>query len=67
MSMMSTSTTNENLEAVKKTILSNRRITIRDFADDVGISFDSCQAIFMDVLGKKRRAAKIVSKLLNFK
>ena len=33
---------------------------------DVGISFSSCQAIFADVLGKKRAAAKIVPKLLNF-
>ena len=49
----------ENLEAVKKMILNNRRITIRELADDGGI----CQAIFMDVLGMKRAAAKIVSKL----
>ena len=35
-------------------------------ADDVGISFDSCQAIFTDVLGMKRAAAKIFPKLLNF-
>ena len=37
-----TSTTDENIEAVKKMILYNRRITIRDVADDVGISFGSC-------------------------
>ena len=47
----STSTTDKNIEAVKKMILDNRRITIREVADDVGISFGSCQAIFMDVLG----------------
>ena len=47
-------------------ILDNRRITIREVADDVGILFGSCQAIFMDVLGMKCAAAKIVSKLLNF-
>ena len=34
-----TSTTNENIEAVKKMILDNRRITIGEVADDVGISF----------------------------
>ena len=33
-------------KAVKKMILDNRRITIRVVADGVGISFDSCQAIF---------------------
>ena len=32
-----TSTTNENIEAVKKMILDNHRITIREVADDVGI------------------------------
>ena len=40
----STSTIDENIEAVKKRILANRRITIREVADDVGISFGSCQA-----------------------
>ena len=35
----STSTTDKNIEAVKKMILDNRRITIREIADDVGISF----------------------------
>ena len=56
----STSTTDENIEAVKKMILNNLRITIRDVADDVGISFGSCQAIFTDVLGMKHAAAKNV-------
>ena len=60
----STSTTDENTEAVKKIILDNRRTTIREFADDVGISFGTCQAIFTDVLGMKRATAKIVPKLL---
>ena len=46
-------------------ILDNCRITIRDVADDVGISFGSCQAIFTNVLGMKRAAAEIVPKLLN--
>ena len=53
----STLTTDKNIEAVKKMILDNRRISIREFADDVGISFGSCQAIFTDVLGMKRAAA----------
>ena len=61
-----TSTTDENMESVKKMILDNRRMTIREFSDDVGISFGSCQAIFTDVLGMKRAAEKIVPKLLNF-
>ena len=51
---------------MKKTILDNRRITIRDIADDVGISFGSWKVIYPDVLGMKRAAAKIVLKLQNF-
>ena len=34
----STSTTDKNIKAVKKMILDNRRIIIRDVANDVGIS-----------------------------
>ena len=62
----STSTTNENIEAVKKMILDNHGIIIKEIADDVGISFGSCQAIFTGVLGMKCAAAKIVLKLQNF-
>lgn len=47
-------------------IMENRRITIREVADDVGISFGSCQAIFSNILGMRRVAAKFVPKLLNF-
>ena len=53
------SQTDENIEAVKKMILDLG-------ADYVGISFSLCQAIFTDVSGMKRLAAKIVPKLLNF-
>ena len=48
-------------------ILNNRRITIREVADDVVISFGSCQAVFTNVLSLKPVAEKIVSKFLNFK
>ena len=61
-----TSTTDENIETSKTLILDNHRITIREVADEVGISFGLCQAIFTDVLDMKHAAAKIVSKLLNF-
>ena len=39
-------------------ILDNRRITIREVTYDVGVSFGSCQAIFMEVFGMKHAAAK---------
>ena len=64
--LSSMSTTDENIEAVKKMIVDNHRIIIREIADDVGISFGSCQEIFTDVLGMKRAAAKIIPKLINF-
>ena len=41
--------------------MDNRRIAIRDdsiIADDVGISFGSCEVISMEFLGMKRAAAK---------
>ena len=38
----------------------------RTSTTDENIEVGSCQAIFMDVLGKKRAAAKIVPKLQNF-
>lgn len=37
----STSTTNEKDEIEKKIVMENRRISIRDVAEDVGISVDS--------------------------
>ena len=55
--------TNENTEAVKKIVMENRRITIREVAEDAGISVGSCHAIFADILGLKRLAAKFVPKL----
>ena len=63
---LSTSTTDESVEAVKKMILENRRITIRKVAEEVGMSVDACHAIFSDVLGMRRVSAKFVPKLLNF-
>ena len=65
--MSSTSTTDENIEAMNEwIILDNRRTIIREVTDDVGILFGSCQAIFTDVLGMKRATANIIPKLLNF-
>ena len=46
--------------------MNDRRITIREVADDIGISIGSCHEIFSNALGMKRVAAKFVPKLLNF-
>ena len=62
----STSTIDENMEKVKKMAMNDRRIIIREVADEVGISIGSCHEIFSNVLGMKRVAAIFVPKLLNF-
>ena len=59
-------TTDQTIKAVKKMILNNRRIAIRETVDDLGISFGSGQPIFTNFLDIKRAAAKIVPKLRNF-
>ena len=40
--------------------MNDRRITIREVADDVGISIGSCHENFSNVLGMKRVAEKFV-------
>lgn len=47
-------------------VMNDRRITIREVADEVCISIGSCHDIFSNVLGLKRVAAKFIPKLLNF-
>ena len=42
-------------------ILLKRRITIRVIADEAGISFGSCEAIFTGVLGMKPAAANVLT------
>ncbi|UYV76060.1 hypothetical protein LAZ67_13002356, partial [Cordylochernes scorpioides] len=61
----STSTTDEKINEVEKMILANRRITVREVAEDLNISIGSCHSIFVNDLGMRRVAAKFVPKLLN--
>lgn len=46
-------------------ILKYRRNTVRDIADEVGISFGSCQAIFLDVLSIKQIRSGTAEFLIN--
>ncbi|XP_011069097.1 PREDICTED: putative uncharacterized protein FLJ37770 [Acromyrmex echinatior] len=57
--------TDENIDEVKKIVLANRRITVREVAEDLNISIGSCHSIFTNDL-VMRRVAKFVPKLLNF-
>ncbi|UYV78760.1 hypothetical protein LAZ67_16002673 [Cordylochernes scorpioides] len=61
----STSTTDEKINEVEKMILANRRITVREVAEDLNISIGSCHSIFINDLGMRRVAGKFVPKLLN--
>ncbi|XP_011049685.1 PREDICTED: putative uncharacterized protein FLJ37770 [Acromyrmex echinatior] len=51
----STSTTDENIDEVKKIVLANRRITVREVAEDLNISIGSCHSIFTNDLGMRHR------------
>ena len=62
----STSINDQNINEIKKLVLENRRITIRDLVDTLGISFGSIQAILKDHLNLRRIAARLVPKKLNF-
>ncbi|UYV64288.1 hypothetical protein LAZ67_3000153 [Cordylochernes scorpioides] len=55
-----TSTTDEKINEVEKMILANRRITVREVAEDLNISIGSCHSIFINDLGMRRVAAKFV-------
>ncbi|UYV68193.1 hypothetical protein LAZ67_5003332 [Cordylochernes scorpioides] len=61
----STSTTDEKINEVEKMILANRRITVREVAEDLNISIGSCHSIFINDLGMRRVTAKFLPKLLN--
>ena len=63
----STSTTDENIDEVKKIVLINRRIIVREVAEDLNISIGSCHSIFTTDLGKTRVAAKFVPNFAQFR
>jgi hypothetical protein len=57
----STSTDNVHIDAVRHLILQNRRLTIREIAEDVGIDFGSRQAILTEprVLTEDQKANRV--------
>lgn len=60
----STSKTAENVERIRELIHEDRRLTIHDLADNVGISYGVCQEILTENLNMRRIAAKFVPRLL---
>ncbi|UYV73768.1 hypothetical protein LAZ67_11000814 [Cordylochernes scorpioides] len=61
-----TSTTPEKVDKVLELVLEDRRITIREVAEEARISFGSTQSIIMDILGVRRLNAVLVPKDLTF-
>ena len=61
----STSVNDDNIEIVKKIVLENRLVGIREVAKALNISCGSTQHNVVHVLGLKRVAAKLVPKDLN--
>ena len=60
----STSTNDDNVETVRDVIRGNRRLTIREVANEVGISIGSCHQIFTEKIRMCRVSAKFVLPLL---
>ena len=59
----STSTNNDCVETVRAVIRGNRRLTVREFADEVGISIGSCHQISTEKRQKRHASAKYVPRL----
>jgi len=60
----STSTDDDHVERVRAVIHGNRRLTVREVADEVGISIGSCHQILTENLQIRRVSAKFVLCLL---
>ena len=56
----STSVNDDNIAKVKKIVLKNRHVSIREVAEALNISYGSTQHIVVHVLGMKRVAARLV-------
>ncbi|UYV70401.1 hypothetical protein LAZ67_7002912 [Cordylochernes scorpioides] len=52
---LSTSTTPEKVDKVLELVREDRRITVREVAEEAGISFGSTQSIMKDILGNARK------------
>ena len=62
----STSIDDQNIDKIKEMVLENRRLTIRELVDMVGISFGSVQTMLKDHLVLRRVKSRLVPKYLNF-
>ena len=60
----SISTNDDHVDRVRAAIRGNRRLTVREVADEVSISIGSCHQIFTEKLQMCRVSAKFVPRLL---
>jgi len=60
----STSTKDDHVERVRAVIRGNRRLTVREAADEVGISIGSCHQFFTEKTSDASRQCKIRSALI---
>ena len=60
----STSTNDDHVQRVRSVIRGNRRLTVREVADEVGISVGSCHQIVTEKLQMRRVSAEFVPRLL---
>ncbi|KAG5334715.1 SETMR methyltransferase, partial [Acromyrmex charruanus] len=63
---LSTSTDVIHVQKIRDLVLANRRLTVRDLTDLVGISEGSVKTILSDHLGLRKVKARLVPKSLNF-
>ena len=59
-------TDEQHVNQIKELVHKNRRLTVRDLTDMVGISQGSVEIILKDHLGLKRVKSRLVPKTLNF-
>jgi len=60
------SKTDENINKVREMLINNRKLTIRELAENLNIAYESIQDIVVNDLDLRRVAAKLVLKELNF-
>ena len=60
-----TSRNEENIQKVKKLVRSDRRMTVRMLAEELGMGRESGRTILAEDLGMKKISAKMVPKLLS--
>ena len=63
----STSTNDDHVERVRCVIRGKRRLTVREVADEVGISIGTCHKVFTEKLQLRRVSAKFVPRLLTIR